>query len=403
MCCIPYFLIISIQISNGLIIGLLAISIILFFKKGLHFDYRKFLFLGIPFWIGCLGLIYSSNFKVGLSIMETRAPIFLFPLVFSLVTPNQQDRVVFLRNFVASLVLTFVVLFVIAVYRNYLDPWTDIWFNQWYYHYDNLTEPIDIQPLYLSLFVSLGLVVVLLNHLGSLKVDVIPKRLRLVILSIFCVFLVMLGVRSTLLITIFLIVLIFVRNKFVTKKKNLMIVGFITISLIGMSILSPVTSGRFKGLFKPQYSFSNYSLDRLIIWSVALNHIKSKPMKYVFGNGTGTSENVMHKLYKEQRINWDFEKKTNTHNQFLEFTLDTGYFGAAILILYLVILFSRFYSSQNRIGELFVVLMLLAMISENYLNRQKGVVFFSLFLSLLAFEKDSEPSESGAKRIQSEL
>jgi len=335
--------------------------------------------------------------------METRAPIFLFPLVFSLVTPNQQDRVVFLRNFVASLVLTFVVLFVIAVYRNYLDPWTDIWFNQWYYHYDNLTEPIDIQPLYLSLFVSLGLVVVLLNHLGSLKVDVIPKRLRLVILSIFCVFLVMLGVRSTLLITIFLIVLIFVRNKFVTKKKNLMIVGFITISLIGMSILSPVTSGRFKGLFKPQYSFSNYSLDRLIIWSVALNHIKSKPMKYVFGNGTGTSENVMHKLYKEQRINWDFEKKTNTHNQFLEFTLDTGYFGAAILILYLVILFSRFYSSQNRIGELFVVLMLLAMISENYLNRQKGVVFFSLFLSLLAFEKDSEPSESGAKRIQSEL
>ena len=382
---IPYALIYSIQFSNALILCLLFISILLFFKsKSRTFNWRDFLSLATPFWITLVGLSYSSNIKVGASILETRLPLLLFPIIFCIKRPEAKDRIAFLKHYLLSLLVTFFVVLIVAIYRNYKDPWSDVWFNQWYYHYDNLTEPIDIQPLYLSLFVGLGFLILLMEQLGITQFDFFnSKRSRSISIGIFSIFLVLLGVRSIIIILIFLIFLLLLYNKGYAKRKNAIITIVIAGGLIGLSFLSPVTRERFSGLVTQKFKFSPYSVDRFVIWSVALNHIRTNPSRYIFGDGTGTSEQLMDCLYKEEGIKWDFEKKTNTHNQYIGFILDNGFVGCFILISFLLISAIAFIKKSDWIGLTFILLMALSLVSENYLNRQKGVVFFSLFCSLL--------------------
>jgi len=396
---IPYALIYSIPISNGLILCLLFIAILQFIKsKSRAFNWKIFFVSTTPFWITLVGLAYSNNLEVGASILETRLPLLLFPILFSFNQPVVKDRAAFLKHYLLSLLVTFFVVLMIAIYRNYKDPWPVIWVNQWYYHYDNLTEPIDIQPLYLSLYVGFGLLILLIDHWGFTTFNFFNnKKLSAILIGILTLFLVLLSVRLIIVIFAFLTIFLLLSSFVFRKRKNVITSIIIISGLVGLSFLSPVTRGRFSGLFAKQYDFSTYSLDRFIIWSVALNHIKSEPTRYIFGNGTGTSEQLMDHLYREQGIEWNFEKKTNTHNQYIGFILDNGYVGCFILISFFIISGMEFIKESDWLGLIFILLMASSMVGENYLNRQKGVVFFSLFYSFLYLtRKESKKFESNS-------
>jgi O-antigen ligase len=77
-------------------------------------------------------------------------------------------------------------------------------------------------------------------------------------------------------------------------------------------------------------------------------------------------------------------KYYNTHNQFLAVAFATGAFGFIIFILFLLknikLVISRSFE-QLSIVLLFVSLMFI----ENILDRQNGIIYFSIFINYFSF------------------
>ena len=106
--------------------------------------------------------------------------------------------------------------------------------------------------------------------------------------------------------------------------------------LIMLAIALPVTRSRFTGIFKNKFEFSEYNIDRLIIWSTAMNFILENPGNFILGYGTGSSNQLMDRLYQKNEMNWGFVQKNNTHNQYLNFLLNQGIFGLLLFCGYLI-------------------------------------------------------------------
>lgn len=389
---LPYFLIYSILLSNIVLLSLLAVSIIIFFSKK---DYSKvevadYFFPIAIFFIGIVGLSYTSSFTAGLSILETRIPLLIVPITLAFANQDFSIRAEFLKHFLYSLLLTMAVTLTVAIYRNIKGPGLDMWFNKWYYHYSDLTEPINIDPLYLALFVGFGILIILSEELNLTRYRLIKNRsMAIIILILLGGYLTIIGVRSIIIIILLLSLLsVFFKRRSVSKKR-IILVTLIIFGMAGLSYISPVTRARFQGLINSKFEFSEYSVDRFVIWSVAFREIKTNPSYYVLGGGIGSSEMLMEELYEREKIEWDFKQKTNTHNQYIEFILDVGFCGVFALLSFLFVSLVIFKNAQDRLGVIFIILMMLAMVSENYLNRQKGVVFFSIFYSLFYFTRDN--------------
>lgn len=391
-----YLVIYSITFSNVLIISLFVLAACEFFLSDHTYDWKHLLIAVSLFVVPGLSLVYSSSPTNGVSILETRLPILILPFVVMVAKPDTSLRRLLFRHYILSLVLSFFVLIAIAIYRNILGPGPEGWFNKWYYHYSDLTEPIRMDPLYLGAFVGFGILALLVDQFESKdQQKFLDKRISILAICVLCIFLALIGVRSIILITLALTIFLVFRNLAFFSDRNMKLKAFAVVLIItGASLLSPVTRERFEGLYSNKFQFSTLTMDRLVIWSVATKHIISNPTTYLFGNGIGTSEQVMSNLYQEANINWDFEKKTNTHNQYIEFTMDAGFIGGLFLILFLGWSWATFKARRDSLAAIFVIFIALAMVVENYLNRQKGVVFVGLFYSLFFF---SEKPTKGSK------
>ncbi len=389
---LPFLLIFSMLLSN-IAVSLLAVEALYQFlsKKRVVTNWRHFLLAATAFIISVVGLLHTSTFGIGISIVETRLAVLLFPFIIIANQMTQEEKNEFARWYIVSLLATFFILLTIAVYRNILGPGPTSWFNMYYYHYSDLTSPIGIDPLYLSLFVGLGLLLSMKEFMHpNSKGFTFSRTAARVVLAILATFLVLLGVRSILMIIVLLILLNTAFNWGYIKKVHLVIPMLTLVLIASFTIISPVTRDRFKGLYNAQYEFSNYSIDRFIIWDTAIREIIKNPGNYLLGKGTGASEVVMASAYQEREIKWDFEKKTNTHNQYIEFILDNGILGAIFLFLSFSISLVIFYRRADYFGFIFIILMTLALFGENYLNRQKGVVFFSMMYSIAMFSEQKE-------------
>ncbi len=394
MFALPYTLIYSMRLSNGLILALLAVTILNVVVVTKNWNIEKgdrlyFLLSIILFVTSLCGLIYTKDTRSGLSLLESRLPLLIFPIIFYYKKPDFGLRQAFIRHFLASLVVTFFVVVCIAVYRNIKGPGPYGWFNKYYYHYSDLTEPIDIDPLYISLFVGFGVLVLFMEQLGLSQYGLFKKeKYRVIVLVILCTFLVIIGVRSILIFTLCIIFLFVIKSWIARPSGDYFVIYLLTGGIIALSFISPITKERFQGLFNSKFEFSDFTVDRFIIWSVALHSIEDDPTVYIFGNGTGSSEMVMDKQFRKEEIAWDFKKKVDTHNQYIEFILDTGFTGALILIAFLGISMVVFFQADDRLGFIFVLMIALALLNENFLNRQKGLVFFSVFYSLFLFTRN---------------
>lgn len=92
----------------------------------------------------------------------------------------------------------------------------------------------------------------------------------------------------------------------------------------------------------------------------------------------------------------DFSKVTyNTHNQFMDFILKFGIIiGSAIIYL----LFS-FVFRANLLFQLFLLTVFMSFLTENILDRQIGVVFYSLFNAIFVFYKNETFEKNTSSRL----
>jgi O-antigen ligase len=130
--------------------------------------------------------------------------------------------------------------------------------------------------------------------------------------------------------------------------------------------------------FKPGESTDS----RLARWHVVAQLIKQEPL---IGHGSGSEQKLLHDEFFKAKMYDSFLANLNSHNQYLSFVVKSGIWG---LLVYLVTLAYGFKTAILKKDVVFISFMLLIAIvslSENVLDADKGVMFYSVFFALLLF------------------
>lgn len=114
---------------------------------------------------------------------------------------------------------------------------------------------------------------------------------------------------------------------------------------------------------------------RLAAWRAAIEYIAANPM----GAGTGDVTDRLVEIYTREGENYARRKALNAHNQFLQAGVAFGWIGIAVLLLIFVEGFRMAFKRRDFIFLSFLLIMLLNMLFESFLEVQSGVVFFAFF------------------------
>jgi O-antigen ligase len=114
---------------------------------------------------------------------------------------------------------------------------------------------------------------------------------------------------------------------------------------------------------------------------------------------TGYGLNASYKKIEEKGIKYNLylgnEKqegyqKKNFHNQFVQNFADLGFFGFLVLVLMLVLNLKNGFKNKNFMHISFSILMISLFLTETFLWRQRGVVFFTIMYCLFNMEAKNQ-------------
>ncbi len=166
--------------------------------------------------------------------------------------------------------------------------------------------------------------------------------------------------------------------------------GIIALSVMLMLMVPSITT-RFK-----EISFSNTNAPtaenensfniRVGIYKCSTGIIKDN---WAWGIGPGNVQKELNTCYnKISKAVYD-QKNYNTHNQFLDYWAGLGIFGPTLLLLILLYTSVRNYKIKIPLPFAISLLFFVAMLTENMLIRQNGIVPFAFFTGLYFFSDSS--------------
>jgi len=115
---------------------------------------------------------------------------------------------------------------------------------------------------------------------------------------------------------------------------------------------------------------------RLLIWESVLEVSKDYPF---FGTGVGNDQEILNNNYRQKNLIPFYEKSLNAHNQFLQALLVLGVLGLLFFIIYLLYPFVMGLRLNDPYLTGFGIIVLMNALTESILNRQSGVLFWTLW------------------------
>ena len=112
-------------------------------------------------------------------------------------------------------------------------------------------------------------------------------------------------------------------------------------------------------------------------WKSVISVVKEN---LLFGVGTDGGLNQLQKERSEKTES--YKNRHNAHNQYLEILLRYGIVGLALYLFIIYLLIRSAIKSKDKIFIWFLIVFLISSLTESYLQRQIGLIFF-LFYALL--------------------
>ncbi|WP_406024916.1 O-antigen ligase family protein [Winogradskyella sp.] len=255
-------------------------------------------------------------------------------------------------------------------------------------HYHTLIDlrikGYEIHSIYLSMYIGVGIIFLL---------DIIAKTNRskrvygLILIVLLFIFFAVLNKRGPVISLGMIGVVFIIKSKFKGKLAWSIVALSIMFVITLISIPKFNNVNRFKELIDIQGLKANPNSStalRLTIYDCALQQAAKAP---IFGYGWGDVKGILIECYREENQNL-LLKNYNSHNQFLSMLLATGVIGLLIFLLYFYYILK--FSNKNKNQVLFFLLLYFAfnMLSENILEREDGVIFFSFFVNLFLFNSE---------------
>lgn len=353
-------------------------------------EYKIYLLFLSLFLLLFWGLAFTHNMNEASFRIEKSLPLLLLPLVILTSETLNHDQLIFLlKCFIGACFASMIYCIGMAVYKNSLINYG---FELNFFTIE-LTFPMDIAHVYYGMYLAFA-------NFGMAYIYIHRKRqynIILVALPLIFSLMFMLAITAKMaLIALVLISLLIVALTINFKKDFFKVLAagivLLAIILISFKYVKHVKNRFVEGF---HYSFSsientdkNYSSTRMAPLKCALELIQEH---WLTGVGTGDTEDAMTSCYNRN----DLGKLThyNSHNQYLGFWITFGILGVLIL---LACFFSPLYLTFRKHQYLymsFLLLFIICNLSENILERNKGIVFYAFFNSILAQQLLSKKNE----------
>lgn len=354
---------------------------------------HKYTFLILSFF--CLMYVvylpFTENFKeLGKSITKS-LPFLIFPLGFIL------NKDIVTKKLVQTIGSVFILAVLLLNGFGWLKVWNFGWNNAWqqndFYHpiFRNLfAEATSLHLPYLgllSIFASLWLT---FRMFVSKKINV--ANCIAIAFLLFSTYI----YSARMALACYLIGLLFLVFKSI-KKQTVKWSVLIALPLCALAFFwfSPMKERYIKVVEKdlvlPNNTQEPHEVNyRYGIWHCATNLISDN---FMLGVGADKVQEKLNQCYNDftYKSYEDFNKVTyNTHNQYFDQLLKFGIFG---LMLFLFGLFC-FYPKASVLYQTFIIVVTVSFLTENILDRQIGVVFFSLLNTIFVILKLNKVEKS---------
>jgi O-antigen ligase len=382
----------TVPISETVSIRLLILTVVLDLALNRNPHWRYHLLrdgwdLLLFFGVLVFGLLYTDNLETGLGVIEKSLSFIILPFLFS----RQKYRgkkmlLIVLSTFAAGVFFASVGCLGYAVYRDAIlhDPTG--------YYYDQFTAVIDSHPTYMAYYVCFSIIFLL--YLITFEITGRGIKALILIVILFLLSALMLTGGRTTFVSLFMMAsFFFLRLLFDDSPLKAKIQGTL-ITVVMMSIIllqSPFAHSVLPSVFQARAAspgqIKGDSWERMVLWKSAIQASSST----IAGVGTGDYNDVMRDYYTTHNLPQFAEMNFNAHNQFIQVWFTNGLLGVAALLIILFRPMLLAVRRQNIIGMLTFFPFLIYGISEVFLGRYQGIVFFILLHQLFLMYLHHKP------------
>lgn len=356
------------------------------------------------YFLNLVSILYSSDRQEGTNLAVHQLAILLFPLLFALSHLNfAKYRMQLICIFGFSCVISIIYLYFDAL-RTILVlklPVASLFTANFMNH--NFSLPIGIHATYLAMYIAFSIIAFLFILLKMQPVR--QKWIYIIACLILLTGLVQLSSRASFIAFLIVVNFAFPFLLFQGRKRLalLLITSFISAAVFLLIYNVDSFKTRYVSELKTdltdQVKLIENTEPRVARWEAILELVKQSPF---IGYGNGSETKLLKEKYFNKGLYISFINEFNTHNQYLAVLLKTGIIG---LLLFLFILYFGYSNALQRKDLLllgFMIMITVVSFSENVLELNKGIFFYSFFFSLLlkqdktASEGESFPVRKGA-------
>ena len=362
------------------------------------------------------GLAYTQDVSEGVFFLERKIFFFLVPVAIATTARpwTQKDILLLFYSFTASCFVAMCVCVAYAGHQlmlyenldptlsadiNYLNPGQFDELNpalnaRWlFFSYTVLAKGISIHPTYLALYMAFCTVFllreVLTQHLYRWQ-NVVAN----ILILLFTIFIVFLSSRIILLslATVYLILIFYYSFKPAFRLRVLVMTALLVVTVVVL-FLNPVSRYRsWQEFFSSSLFISeNHQYDtsvemRASLWWLGWKSFERNPLA---GAGTGDVKDEMRSAAEKYGVT-NIINSYNPHNQYLYILIGNGIVALVVFVLYLLMPLVKAWINADYLMMAFTFLFGTLCFTETALELQKGIVFFAIVHSILAFQTASE-------------
>ncbi|MEO1051320.1 MAG: O-antigen ligase family protein [Bacteroidota bacterium] len=371
------------------------------------FKSRLFILFTSIYFLHVAALAYTENISNGVTIVTKSLSLLVYPVII-LSMPHMSRlsaRKIFV-TFAISCSIASIVCLLVAFYKGFYQN-VDSGTSQWkYFTYHDFSSGIGHNASYFAMYVCFSIFIVyyfLLKQSSSKR----QKIWYLFWISFLIVILALLATRMTML-ALFIITTAYFSFEFLVNKsisKRAIWAG-IGVMLVTVTIIFSIPRNRERLYEAVNFSdsidlSSENSLGRnwggralrAAIWICSMDVIKEHP---IIGVSPGDTQDKLQESYEKNNFGFAaYYNRYPAHNQYIQTTLALGLIGLVVLLLNIFYPFYLAISRRELLYAAFLLLFAICCLTESYLTRNKGIVFYSFFNAIFAFhfleKKKSEP------------
>lgn len=341
---------------------------------------KSSIFLSLALFIGylILSLAYSENLAYGIRALEKKSALIFLPILFTGIPWNNKLRSEVFRLYVASIfILTIYSL--VSTFLTYKIE-SDFSYFSWV-----LPLTSSFGANYYALFLGYAILVLVFDFKHFRKF--LPPIVIVGLILYFACFMALLSSRSAIA-ALLLIVLAFAIREAVRNKGKQRLIGF---SILLVTVLASVTIFTFVPYLNSRVKQAlNFSADpRYQLFRANLNLFLDNP---VMGVGIGDVQDKMTEAYHLANYEEAYLNKYNAHNDWLQISVATGFVGLILFFNFFLRLARKAWISKDIYMISFVIFYTIVSMTESILERNKGVIFVSFFVTFFFILK--RPSAS---------